>query len=72
MTNLQLPLKKVCQDYHSIKKHDGHLELVRYLLSAGAEPETELVCEAARGGHKSLIHVLANTVCPKTSLSLPH
>jgi hypothetical protein len=51
-TNLQFLLQKVCQDYHSIKKHEGHLELVRYLLSMGAKPEKEMVCEAARGGHE--------------------
>jgi hypothetical protein len=56
--NLQLLLQKVCQDYHSIKKHDGHLELVRYLLSAGAKPAKEMVCEAARGGHISLVSAL--------------
>lgn len=58
VTNLQLLLQKVCQDYHSIKKHTGHLELVRYLLSAGARPEKEMACEAARGGHELLIRAL--------------
>lgn len=58
VTNLQVLLQKVCQDYHSIKKHDGHLELARYLLSAGAKPIKELVCEAAKGGHELLIRAL--------------
>jgi ankyrin repeat protein len=57
-TDLQILLQKVCQDYHSIKKHDGHLQLVRYLLSEGAKPEREMVCEAARGGHELLIQAL--------------
>lgn len=32
--------------------------MVRYLLSAGAKPEKEMVCEAARGGHGLLILAL--------------
>lgn len=56
--DLQLLLRKVYQDYHTIRKHTGHLELAEFLLSVGAKPERELVCEAARGGHASLIHCL--------------
>jgi ankyrin repeat protein len=62
--SLRVLLQKVCQDYHSIKKHDGHLGLVRYLLSAGAKPEREMVCEAARGGHELLIRALSEGDLP--------
>jgi hypothetical protein len=58
VTNLQFLLKKVCQDYHSVTKHDGHLELIQFLLSAGAKPEREMVCELARGGHESFVQAL--------------
>jgi ankyrin repeat protein len=56
--DLQVLLRKVCQDYHSIRKHDGHLALVHYLVSVGARPEREMACEAARGGHKTLVDAL--------------
>lgn len=64
-TNLQVLLQNACQDYHSIKKHDGHLELVRYLLSAGARPTREMACQAARGGHAALIHALVEGGLPE-------
>ncbi len=64
VTDLQLLLRKVCQDYHTIKKHDGHLELVRFLLSVGAKAEVEMVCEAARGGHEKLINALVDGGLP--------
>ncbi len=56
--DLQFLLRKVYQDYHTIRKHSGHLELAKLLLSAGASPEKELLCEAARGGHAFLIQCL--------------
>ena len=64
VTDLQILLRRVCQDYHTIKKHDGHLELVRFLLSVGAKAEVEMVCEAARGGHESLINALVTGGLP--------
>lgn len=57
-TDLQLLLEKVCHDYHSVQKHQGHLELASYLVSAGATPEREMAFEASRGGHVSLIQTL--------------
>ena len=57
-TNLQILLRKVYQDFHTIKKSDDHFELARVLLSRGAKPEREMVCEAARGGHHALIELL--------------
>ncbi|MCC9606751.1 ankyrin repeat domain-containing protein [Blastopirellula sp. JC732] len=56
--DLQQLLRKVFQDFHTIRKGPGHQELAEYLLAAGAQPERELVYEAARGGHANLITLL--------------
>ena len=53
-------LQKVCQDYHTIKKGHGHLDLARALIDRGARPKREMICEAARGGHLELIELLCD------------
>jgi ankyrin repeat protein len=56
--NVQLLLQKVYQDFHTIRKHNGHLDLAKHLLECGAAPELTMFCEAARGGHQKLIELL--------------
>jgi hypothetical protein len=56
--DVQILLGKVCQDFHTVRKHPGHLTLARYLIARGAKPEVTMVCEAARGGHLDLIDLL--------------
>lgn len=56
--DLQQLLRKVLQDFRTIRKGPGHEELAEYLLAAGAKPHREMAYEAARGGHARLIQVL--------------
>ncbi|PQO47642.1 ankyrin repeat domain-containing protein [Blastopirellula marina] len=56
--DLQQLLRKVMQDFRTIRKSPGHDELAEYLLNAGAKPQREMAYEAARGGHARLIEVL--------------
>ena len=51
-------LRAVVCDYHSIRKGPRHVALAEYLLSCGAQPHWQLVCEATRGGHAEIARLL--------------
>src|ERR1700693_3050313 len=51
-------LRVVVCDYHSIRKGPRHVALAEYLLSCGAQPHSQLVCEATRGGHTEIARLL--------------
>ena len=57
-------LQAATQDFHSIKKKPSHIDLVHYLLECGARANSEMVYQAARGGHGAIVSALLSTLDP--------
>jgi ankyrin repeat protein len=51
-------LRLVANDYHSIKKKAGHVDLARFLLENGASVDREMVYQSARSGCADLVSLL--------------
>lgn len=55
-------LRLVANDYRSIKKKAGHVDLIRLLVERGAVVEREMVYQSARAGARDLVYLLLDSV----------
>jgi hypothetical protein len=54
-------LRLVTNDYHSVKKTEGHAEAAELLIGAGATVDQEMVYQVSRGGSSELMVLLSAT-----------
>ena len=53
-------LAMAVQDYNTASKHKGHEQIVDFLISKGATPRLNMLCEAARTGSQALVDRLVS------------